>query len=162
MKKVILLLLFTTIVFGQKNAINKIDSVAYYIKLADFYKQKNNYKLSLSNANNALEFASKNKDTKNKALAYISLGTSYFDLKKINDAITAFSKSIKELSTLPISSDLALSYYKLGMCHMSLEEYVRAEAYINKSQEIYSALKIENQELMRRKYIILLVLCFFV
>lgn len=148
MKKVILLLLFTTIVFGQKNAINKIDSVAYYIKLADFYKQKNNYKLSLSNANNALEFASKNKDAKNKALAYTSLGTSYFELKKINDAIAAFSKSIKELSTLPISSDLALSYYKLGMCHMSLEEYVRAEAYINKSQEIYSALKIENQELI--------------
>ena len=61
------MLLFTTIVFGQKNAINKIDSVAYYIKLADFYKQKNNYKLSLSNANNALEFASKNKDAKNYA-----------------------------------------------------------------------------------------------
>jgi signal transduction histidine kinase/CheY-like chemotaxis protein len=148
LKKILLFLLFTTIIYGQRNTINKVDSVAYYIKLSEFYKQKNNYKLAISSSNKALKYAEKNKEKFNKALALTSLGTIYFEIKKTNDAIDAFSKSIKELSNLPLTSNLALNYYKLGMCHMNLEEYARAEAYINKSQEIYSSLKIENQGLI--------------
>jgi signal transduction histidine kinase/CheY-like chemotaxis protein len=134
--------------YGQKKPVEEIDSVSYYIKFADFYKHKNNYKLSLENSNNALKFATNNKDSFSKSLALTSLGTSYFELKKITDAKDAFAKSIKELSDLPLSSNLALNYYKLGLCHMSMEEYARAEAFFNKAQQIYSTLKIENQELI--------------
>ncbi len=148
MRTLILLFLFTTFLYGQKKPVEEIDSVSYYIKLADFYKHKNNYKLSLENSNNALKFATNNKDALSKSLALTSLGTSYFELKKITDAKDAFAKSIKELSDLPLSSNLALNYYKLGLCHMSMEEYARAEAFFNKAQQIYSTLKIENQELI--------------
>ena len=148
MKKILLFLFITAIVYGQKNTAKEVDSVFYYIKLADFYKGKNNYKSSLASSQSAIKFASKTNNPTNKALAYSSLGTSYFELKKIADAKVAFQKSIAELSKEPISTNLALNYYKLGLCHMSLEEYPKAETYFNKAQEIYDELKIENQELI--------------
>ncbi len=129
-------------------AVKEIDSVAYYIKLADFYKSKNNYKSSLVSSNEAIKFASKTNNPLSKSLAYTSLGTSFFELKKIADAKEAFLKSIAELNKEPLSSNLALNYYKLGLCYMSLEDYQKAETFFNKAQEIYDTLKIENQELI--------------
>ncbi|PZO29574.1 MAG: hybrid sensor histidine kinase/response regulator [Flavobacteriaceae bacterium] len=148
MKKIIFLLLFSIPFYGQMGAVKEIDSVAYYIKLADFYKSKNNYKSSLVSSNEAIKFASKTNNPLSKSLAYTSLGTSFFELKKIADAKEAFLKSIAELNKEPLSSNLALNYYKLGLCYMSLEDYQKAETFFNKAQEIYDTLKIENQELI--------------
>lgn len=129
-------------------AVKEIDSVAYYIKVANFHKEKNNYKSSLASSISAIKFASKTNNSLSKSLAYTSLGTSYFELKKIADAKEAFLKSIAELNKEPLSSNLALNYYKLGLCYMSLEDYPKAETFFNKAQEIYDTLKIENQELI--------------
>jgi signal transduction histidine kinase len=102
----------------------------------------------LVSSNEAIKFASKTNNPLSKSLAYTSLGTSFFELKKIADAKEAFLKSIAELNKEPLSSNLALNYYKLGLCYMSLEDYQKAETFFNKAQEIYDTLKIENQELI--------------
>lgn len=134
--------------FSQDDSVEKIDSVAYYIKLADIYKQKNNYKLAIENSNLAYKFAEQSKDALKKSIALTSLGTTFFELNKISDAKDAFIKSINELHTLPITSQLALNYYKLGLCAMSLEEYANAEANFSKAEKIYENLKIENTQLL--------------
>lgn len=138
----------TTFAFSQSRVVEPIDSVAYYIKLADLYKSKDNFKLSLKNANSALKYASNYKDILGKSKALTTLGTTYFELKKIEEARDYFLKSINELNSLPLSSDLALNYYKLGLCYMSLEEYEIAENYFKEAENIYSSLKIENKELI--------------
>lgn len=148
MRGIFIFLLATTITFGQKKTVEKIDSVAYYIKLADIFKQKNNYKLAIANSNLAYKYATANNNVLDKSIALTSLGTIYFELKKISDAKDAFIKSINELNTLPLTSQLALNYYKLGLCSMSLEEYTLAEEYFGKSEKIYNTLKIENTQLL--------------
>ncbi|MGV9002771.1 ATP-binding protein [Flavobacterium sp.] len=148
MRGIFIFLLLTSIAFGQNKPVAEIDSVGYYIKLADIYKQKNNYKLAIATSNLAYKFATKNNDVLNKSISLTSLGTIYFELKKIPDAKDAFTKSINLLSMLPLNSQLALNYYKLGLCSMSLEEYNKAEEYFNKSERIYSTLKIENIQLL--------------
>lgn len=148
MRGIFIFLLVTTIAFGQKKTVEKIDSVAYYIKLADIYKQKNNYKFAIANSNLAYKYATASNDVLNKSIALTSLGTIYFELKKIPDAKDAFIKSINELNTLPLTSQLALNYYKLGLCAMTLEEYSLAEKYFSKAEKIYRTLKIENTQLL--------------
>ena len=148
MKKIIVLFFLSTFAFSQSTFVEPIDSVAYYIKIADLYKSKDNYKLSLKNANNALKYASNNKDVLGKSKALTLLGTTYFELKKTDDAIEFFLKSITELNSLPLSSDLAINYYKLGICFMTLEEYETAEKYFKETENIYESLKIENKVLI--------------
>lgn len=148
MKRILFFLLVSAISFGQKNQAEKIDSVGYYLKLADIYKQKNNYKFAIANSNLALKYATTNNDALNKSISLTSLGTIYFELKKIPDAKDAFIKSINELNTLPLNSQLALNYYKLGLCSMNLEEYSKAEEYFGKAEKIYTTLKIENTQLL--------------
>ncbi|HPW99019.1 MAG TPA: histidine kinase dimerization/phospho-acceptor domain-containing protein, partial [Flavobacterium sp.] len=116
--------------------------------MADIYKQKNNYKFAIANSNLAYKYATANNDVLNKSIALTSLGTIYFELKKIPDAKDAFIKSINELNTLPLTSQLALNYYKLGLCAMTLEEYTLAEKYFSKAEKIYRTLKIENTQLL--------------
>jgi signal transduction histidine kinase/CheY-like chemotaxis protein len=148
LKKLIVLLLFTTLAFSQKNIAESIDSVAYYIKLGDLYKSKNNYKLSLENSTYALRFATKKNDGIGKAKALTSIGNIYFDLNKTEEAKATYLKSVSELIKEPLSSDLALNYYKIGLCYMSMEEFELAEIYFNKAEIIYNTLQIDNEDLI--------------
>ena len=148
MNKIFLFLVFTTLAYGQKKTVEKIDSVSYYIKLADIFKDNNNYKLAIDNANRAYKYANENDNTLDKSIALTTFGTIYFELRKITDAKDAFNKSINELKSLPLTSQLALNYYKLGLCEMSLEEYSSAEEYFEKADNIYKILKIENNEIL--------------
>ena len=91
MRWLLLILLFQNLSFGQKRAAASVDSTAYYIDLANFNKKTNNYKSSLYFSQKAINYAKSNGGIKQKADALYSLGSTYFELKKYDDALEIFS-----------------------------------------------------------------------
>lgn len=148
MKWIWIFIFISTLSFGQKNSIKEIDSTTYYIQLANFNKKTNNYKSSLAFSQKAFNYAKLNNDIRGKANALFILATTYFELKKINDAIETFSKSADLYSHFPPSTDYALCYYNIGLCYMNLEEFSKAENNFVKSQSIYDDLKIDTSQFL--------------
>jgi len=130
-----------TLSYSQKKS-EKIDSVGYYIELAEYNSKINNYKNSLDYTQKAIDYASAKGDLKAQADASSALGLLYFDLKKYDDAIEIFNKSIVFYNTLSPSSEQAYAYYNLGLCYMEKENYSEAETIFNKTQTIYQTIKI--------------------
>lgn len=148
MKWIWIFMLIPFVFFGQKKSSQKVDSTAYFIQLANFNKKTDNYKSSLAFSQKAFNYAKANNDIKGKGDALFSLGTTYFDLKKMNDAIETFLKSADSYGQLPPTTDYALCYYNIGLCYMSLEEFAKAETYFDKSQAIYTLLKIDTSQFL--------------
>lgn len=148
MKWIWIFMLMPIVLFGQKKSTKKVDSTTYFIQLANFNKKTNNYKSSLAFSQKAFNFAKLNNDTKGKGDALFSLGTTYFELKKMNDAIETFQKSADSYSLLPPSTDYALCYYNIGLCYMNLEDFQKAEINFDKAQSIYDILKIDTSQFL--------------
>ena len=136
------------VLFGQKKSIKKIDSTGYYIQLANFNKKTNNYKASLAFSQKSYNYAKLHNNIKGKADALFSLGSTYFELKKLNDALESFSNSADLYNQLLPSTDYAFCYYNIGLCYMSLEEFDKAEDSFDKSKSIYDLLKIDASPFM--------------
>lgn len=134
--------------FGQKKSTRKVDSTAYFIQLANFNKKTDNYKSALAFSQKAYNYAKTNNNIRGKGDALFSLGTTYFELKKMTDAIETFTKSADSYSQLPPSTDYALCYYNIGLCYMSLEEFNKAEVNFDKAQSIYDILKIDTSQFL--------------
>jgi signal transduction histidine kinase/CheY-like chemotaxis protein len=140
----LLILLFPTLFFSQKKNIEKIDSVSYYIDLVSFNKNYNNYRSCLDYSQKALDFAHKSKNQQSIADSYSNLGSVYLDLKKYNDAIDVFVKSVAIYSTLSFSPQQALTHYNLGVCYLEKNDFVKAESNFETADVIYKKLNISN------------------
>lgn len=151
-----LILLFQTLSFGQqKTSTDKVDSTAHYIDLANFNKKINNYKSSLYFSQKAINYARAKGDIKQKSNAFYSLGLTYFELKKYNDAVDIFSKCSALLSSIPPTTQQAICYYNMGICYMNLDDFAKAEINFNKAQAVYDILKIDASELLKLQKAIL-------
>lgn len=148
MRYLLIFFLSSLFCFSQKTKEEAIDSIDFYIKYADIQKLNNNYKLAISYSQKAIKYAEKSKDLSGQAKGLGNLGSIFLDLKKYNDAKESLTKSINILKQLPVSSSLAINYYKMGLCYMNIEDYTTAEEYFNKSKEIYDNLKIDNSDLL--------------
>jgi len=138
----VLLALVTQLSISQNKKAEKVDSVAYYLQLANFNASINNYKNSLEYSQKAIDFAQRNKDLKSQANALSNLGQFYSELKKYDDAIENFNHSLSLYSKFRPSSEQAFTYYNLGLCHMEKENYSQAENNFNKAKSIYESIKI--------------------
>ena len=148
MKWICIFILVPIVFFGQNKSVAKVDSTSYFIQLANFNKKTNNYKSALAFSQKAYNYAKLNNDIKGEAHALFSLGSTYFDLKKMPDAVETFTQSADLYSVLRPSTDYALCYYNIGMCYMSLEEFSKAETNFNKAQSIYNILKIDTSQFL--------------
>lgn len=148
MKWIFIFICFPLIFFGQKKSTKRVDSVAYYIQLANFNKKTDNYKSSLDFSQKAFNYAKATNSNKGKGDALFSLGTTYFELKKMNDAIETFNKSANAYSQLPPSTEYALCFYNIGLCYMNIEDFAQAETNFNKAQSIYDILKIDASQFL--------------
>ncbi|MFN3753763.1 ATP-binding protein [Flavobacterium sp.] len=147
MRWLFFILLFHTLCFGQRKVITTaVDSTAYYIELSHFNKKINNYKSSLFFSQKAINYAKVKGDTQQKSDALFSLGSTYFELKKYNDAVEIFAKCAALLSSIPPTSQQAICYYNMGMCYMNLDDFAKAELNFNKAQAVYNILKIDASE----------------
>ncbi|HMI06241.1 MAG TPA: ATP-binding protein [Flavobacterium sp.] len=139
-------LLFSSILFAQKQKkpAQEVDSVGYYIELSNFNIKTNNYKYSLTFAQKAIDYAKKTSDVVAQANAYSTLGAIYFELKKYDDAIETYYRSISLYNSIKPSSNQAFSYYRLGLCYMEKGDYSKADIYFNKAKTIYETIRIPN------------------
>lgn len=145
MKRLTLLfLLLSFVVFAQKKGKKSaaVDSVAYYIELSNFNIKTNNYKFSLDFAQKAIDYAHQRNDVKSEALANSLIGGLYFELKKYDDAIESYYKSVSLYNTLRPSSQQAYCYYQLGLCFMEKENYLLADNNFEKAKTIFQTIKI--------------------
>ncbi len=143
-----LVFVFQSLCFGQINSESKVDSTQYYIQLANFNKKTNNYKFGLLYSQKAYNYAKSIQNIDGMGNALFSLGSIYFELKKLNDAIETFSKSAEFHSQIEPSSDYALCYYNIGLCYMDLENFPKAEQNFDQSAKIYAILKIDASEIL--------------
>ncbi len=145
MKHLVFILLFlSSFAFAQKKEKKaaKVDSIAYYIELSNFNIKTNNYKFSLNFAQKAIDYAHEVKDVKSEANANALIGGIYFELKKFDDAIESYYKSVSLYNTLKPSSQQAYCYYQLGLCFMEKENYLVADNNFDKAKTIFQTIKI--------------------
>lgn len=152
MKYVVILFLFFAIAVNAQKTPNttvELDSTNYYIELANFHKKNNNFRSSQDYIQKAIEFAEEKKDVQGQADAYSFLGSVYFELKKIQDAIQTYTKSIQLYTTQKPSSNQAYALYNLGVCFVEMKDYSKAEYYFKESENIYETIEIaEAKELV--------------
>lgn len=134
--------LIPLLLFSQKKTLEKIDSTSYYIDLVKFNKKTDNYRNCLYYSQKAIDYANKINDQKALADSNSNLGTIYLELKKFDDAIAVFIKSIAIYTTLPTSAEQAFSHYSLGICYMEKNNFTMAEKNFNTAGIIYNKLKI--------------------
>lgn len=135
---------FNSILHAQKkeNTAQQRDSVAYYIELAQFNTQINNYKNSLGYTQKAIDYAKSQNNIQEEASASLFLGRLYFEIKKIDDAIQILKKSVTLFNQLKPSSEKAFTNYSLGLCFMEKSDYTLAEIYFDKAKTIYMAIEL--------------------
>jgi signal transduction histidine kinase/CheY-like chemotaxis protein/tetratricopeptide (TPR) repeat protein len=119
-----------------------MDSVSNYLQLAEYNAKVNNFKNSLTYTQKAIDYAHANKDVIAEAGALSTLGTFYFELKKYDDAIENFNRSIALYNTQQPSDEQAFAYYNIGLAYMEKENYAQAETSFNQAKTIYGVIKI--------------------
>jgi signal transduction histidine kinase len=121
---------------------SKIDSVDYYIEIANFHLKGDNFQPALENSQKAIDVALRSESKIDEANAYTLLGSIYFELKKYDDAIETFVRSSTIYNEKDPSTEQAYCYYNLGLCYMEKESYNIAEIYFDKANAIYEAINI--------------------
>lgn len=145
MKRFLLLfIVFPLLAFAQREQSRKMDSVAYYIDLVHFHKKGNAYKECLLYSQKAIDFALVSNNKEQLADSYSNLGTIYYELRKIDDAIANYQKSIAYFATLNPTANQAYTFYSLGLCYMQKNNFSMAETNFNKAKSIYETIKIPN------------------
>lgn len=143
MKRIVLfLILFPVLLCGQRDASKKTDSVTYYIDLVKFHKKSNSYKECLFYSQKAIDYALASNSKEQLAISYSNLGSIYSELKKNDDAIDQYQKSIAYYSTIKPTANQAYTYYSLGLCYMGKNNFSMAEANFDKAKSIYLSIKI--------------------
>ena len=137
--------LFSTFSFSQQNnLVEKIDSVAFYNKLANSSVSENQYKNALFYTQKAINFSKENNKIADQVIQTFNLGKLYYDVKKYDDAIKAFDKSISLSKTLEPSSLQASTHYYLGMCYMKKRNFLNAKISFDKAKSLNDSLEITN------------------
>jgi signal transduction histidine kinase/CheY-like chemotaxis protein len=142
MRLTVVFLLCVGLLFSQTKKSEKTDSVSHYLQMANFNANVNNFKNSLDFTQKAIDYAHANKDVMAEAGALSTLGIFYLELKKYDDAIENFHKSIRLYNTQQPSDEQAFAYYNLGLGYMEKENYSQAEVSFNQAKTIYETIKI--------------------
>ncbi|MEN9335110.1 MAG: Sensor histidine kinase RcsC [Bacteroidota bacterium] len=144
MRKLLFFLWIPFVLTAQKNVSKSFDSLGYYFEQIQFNKKANNYRNCLYYSKKAIDFSQKKNDEKALADSYYNLGLVYFDLRKHDDAIDSFVRSIAIYSTLPNSTEQAMCYYYLGMAYIEQGNTTLAEKNLNQAESLFDKLKIHS------------------
>ncbi|MBW4362207.1 tetratricopeptide repeat-containing hybrid sensor histidine kinase/response regulator [Flavobacterium taihuense] len=132
---------FHSMLYSQNRT--KIDSLAFYSKLASENTKNNNYREVLLFTQKSIDYCKKNNQNEAEAIQTYKLGKIYFDLNLYNDAIELLNKSIflfNNISKKP-NNNVANAYYYLSLSYIEKREYSLAEACLLQTEEIQKKLK---------------------
>ena len=117
--------------FLSENAVHLSGSIVKVTRLSSFPILPK-YEVIKDDVEFSIPLAEIKKDIQAQADAYSFLGSVYFELKKIEDAIQTYDKSIKLYSTQKPSSNQAYALYNLGVCYVEMKDYSKAEKITKK------------------------------
>ena len=126
--------------YSQTN--EKIDSIKYYSNLANSNIKADNYTKALFYTQKAINYSKTVRNPQEQADQTFRLGKIYYDLKKYNDAIENFHKSISIYKNLKPSATYAYAYYYLSVCFIEKANFINAEICFNEAQSIFNEIKI--------------------
>src|SRR6478735_6249731 len=139
---------FHSLLYSQTES--KVDSIAYYSRLANENIKNNNYKEAVSYIQKSIDYCKKTKKTEAEAIQTYSLGKIYFDLNLHNDAIELFNKSIVLFNSISKGNNnktVAEAYYYLSLSCLLKKKYLIAETSILKVEEIQKKLNSKDKEI---------------
>jgi len=158
---IVILLLISLNCNGQNNlrSGNVADSTSYYIDLANFHLNNNNFRSSMEYLKKAISYSENSENKDPLADAYLFLGNVYKELNKIDDAIAAFEQSIELYKKAKINANLGYAYYSLGVCYIEKGQLNKAEIYFKQAESVYEIIKIPGaKELVKLQKSIVLFL----
>lgn len=124
--------------YSQTN--EKIDSLAYYSNLSNSNIKADKYKKALFHTQKAINYSLETRNIAGQADQTYRLGKIYFDLKKYNDAIKTFHKSIEFYKELEPNSNYAYCNYYLGLSYIEKRNFNAAEICFNNAKSTFDKL----------------------
>lgn len=118
----------------------KIDSLTYYSNLSNSNIKADKYKKALFYTKKAINYSLETRNIEGQANQSYRLGKIYFDLKKYNDAIKTFHKSIEFYKELEPNSNYAYCYYYLGLSYIEKRNFNAAEICFNNAKSTFDKL----------------------
>jgi signal transduction histidine kinase/CheY-like chemotaxis protein len=109
--------------------------------LTNFNIKGDNYKKALFYTQKAINYSKVTRNILAQADQTFRLGRIYFDLKKYNDAIKTFHKSIESYKKLEPNSNYVYCNYYLGLSYIEKRDFNNAEISFNNTKSILSELK---------------------
>jgi len=125
--------------YSQTN--EKIDSLTYYSNLSKSNIKTDKYKKALFYAQKAINYSLETRNIEGQADQSYRLGKIYFDLKKYNDAIKTFHKSIEFYKKLEPNIDYVYCNYYLGLSYIEKRNFNAAEICFNNAKSILDKLR---------------------
>nr|WP_294937410.1 ATP-binding protein [uncultured Flavobacterium sp.] len=146
MKYFYILSFFLSVIFNsfsqEKNTTVKVDSVTYYLEVSNFHKSSFDYDKAFVYARKSLQYAKKYQLQRELADSYLTLGGIYHELKRYDEAIENFIRSITIYNNLAPSSNSAYCYFSLGLSYLEKNDLNLAENYFNKASAEYKTINI--------------------
>jgi signal transduction histidine kinase len=133
---------FNSFLYSQSHG--KTDSIAYYGSLRNSNIKANKYKNALFYTQKAIHYSQSIKDIPEQAYQTFRLGKIYYDLKKYNDAIQTFHKSITLYKDINPTANYGYAYYYLSRSYIEKSNFADAEIYLNEAKSIFEKLKTPN------------------
>jgi signal transduction histidine kinase len=124
--------------YSQTN--EKIDSLSYYSNLSNSNIKADKYKKALFYTQKAINYSLETRNIAGQADQTYRLGKIYFDLKKYNDAIKTFHKSIEFYKELEPNSNYAYCNYYLGLSYIEKRNFNAAEICFNNAKSTFDKL----------------------
>ena len=124
--------------YSQTN--EKIDSLAYYSNLSNSNIKADKYKKALFYTQKAINYSLETRNIAGQADQTYRLGKIYFDLKKYNDAIKTFHKSIEFYKELEPNSNYAYCNYYLGLSYIEKRNFNAAEICFKNAKSTFDKL----------------------
>lgn len=143
--KFVTLLLFTLFMNLSPSAfagVAVIDSTSYYLEIAEYNGTISNYKRALEYTQKAIEYSKISNNKEAEAKSALTLSVLYLELQKFDDAEQTLLYAISIYKKLPLSADLAFSYYNLALCNIRKQDFARAEKNFQIAEKIYDSLEI--------------------
>jgi signal transduction histidine kinase len=129
---------YNSFLYSQTN--EKIDSLVYYSNLSNSNIKADKYKKALFYTQKAINYSLETRNIAGQADQTYRLGKIYFDLKKYNDAIKTFHKSIEFYKQLEPNSNYAYCNYYLGLSYIEKRNFNAAEICFNNAKSTFDKL----------------------
>lgn len=136
----VFIIFLSTVLYAQNK--EKKDSITYYDDLAYSNIQINKFKNALFYTQKSIDYAEEKGAKPAQAIQTLHLGKIYVELKKYDDAIESFSKSISLFETIEPTAAYGDAYYYLGLAQMQKANYKVAKNCFKRAQSLYTLLKI--------------------